>query len=146
MTENLILADSDNEDVKKTIVDCRSAIKQCADVLYPLTKGEKIDSSAAYSAAARAAYSADSAAYSAAYSAAARAAYSADSAAYSAAARAAYSAAARAAYSADSADSAADSADSAAASAASAAYSAAYSAAWVKMADKLVQLLQEAGE
>jgi hypothetical protein len=130
----------------------RDAVRKCADVLAPLTKGEPADSSAA-----RSAYSAArSAAYSAAYSA-----DSADSAADSArsarSARSAYSAADSAAYSAaySAADSAADSAARSAYSAArSAAYSAAYSArsaysaarsaAWRLMAAKLIALCKAA--
>jgi hypothetical protein len=123
------------------------AIKQCADVLVPLTKGERVDESAAWSAswsaAASAAWSAaasaaERAAWSAAASAAERAAWSAAWSAASAAERAAWSAAAsaaeRAAWSAawsaaSAAESAARGAESAAASAASAAESAAWSAA-----------------
>ncbi len=78
----------------------RDAIKQCADVLVPLTKGEPVNESAAESAAS--------------------AAWSAESAA--------------------SAASAAWSAESAAASAARSAESAAY----VRMADKLIELMEAA--
>jgi hypothetical protein len=100
------------------------AIKQCADVLVPLTKGERVDESAAWSASWSAAWSAAaSAAWSAAASAAERAAWSA---AASAAERASWSAAWSAA---SAAESAARGAASAAASAASAAESAAWSAA-----------------
>jgi hypothetical protein len=62
LTDNLILDDSENEDIQKVVLECRAAIKQCADVIEPLAK-------AAYSAADRAANAANaaSAAYSAAY-------------------------------------------------------------------------------
>jgi len=99
----------------------RDAVKQCADVLAPLTEGEPVDKSAAWSAAS-AAWSAESAACaarSAAWSAAS-AAWSAESAARSAAASAARSAAA------------------------SAARSAAESAAYVHMSDKLISLIEQA--
>jgi hypothetical protein len=92
----------------------RDVIKQCANVLVPLAKGEKVDESAARSAA----RSAESAAWSAACSA--------ESAAKSAA-RSAESAAWSAAW-----------------SAASAAWSAATSAAYKRMADKLLILIAEA--
>ncbi len=109
------------------------AVKACADAIYPLTKGDPFDQSAAWSAA--------RAAWSAVWSAARSAARSAESAVWSAA------------WSAESAvwsvESAARSAESAAWSAArsaeSAAWSAARSAAYVKMADKLVELTVEAG-
>ena len=109
----------------------KDAIKQCADVLVPLTKGLSVDASAAWSAAsaarsaARSAASAESAARSAARSAA-----SAESAAWSAAS---------AAWSAASAESAAWSA----ARAAGAAWSA-ESAAYVLFADKLLNLIKDA--
>jgi hypothetical protein len=109
----------------------QDAVKRCADVLVPLTKGGPVDHLAAYSAA----RSARLAAYSA-YSAARSAAYSADSAC--SAARSARSAA----------YSASHSADSASYSAYSAAHSAdwaAHSAVWRRMADKLLELLRTAG-
>ena len=124
LTENLVLNDSDNAEVQKAIVQCRAAIKQCAEAICPLTKGEKFDESAesaAWSAA-------ESAAWSAARSAARSAA---ESAAWSAARSAAWSA-----RSARSARSAARSAESAAESAESAAY--------IKMADKLIELIENA--
>ena len=109
----------------------RDAVQQCAAVIEPLTRGEKVDEQAAYSAR--------SAARSAAYSAYSAADSTADSA---------YSAARSAACSARSAEySAADSAysaDSAAYSAYLAACSAAYSTAHQKMAEKIISLLQEA--
>jgi len=95
----------------------KDAVKACADVLVPLTRGEPVDASAARSAA-----SAESAAWSA--ESAARSAESAESAARSA-------------------ESAESAARSAARSAASAARSAA-SAAYRRMADKLIELLAAA--
>ena len=137
----------------------RDAVKQCADVLVPLTKGKPVAGSAG-----SAAWSAESAAWSAARSAAWSAARSAESAAWSAesaawsAARsagsaawsaesAAWSAARSAAWSAArSAESAAWSAESAASAAGSAASaeSAARSAAYVLMANKLIALCKAA--
>jgi hypothetical protein len=106
------------------------AIKQCADVLVPLTKGERVDESAARSAA------------SAAERAARRAARGAASAARGAARRAARGAASAARGAAESAaESAARGADSAAWSAAWSAASAAESAAYIQMADKLIELI-----
>ncbi len=102
LTENLVLKDSDDKKVQAAIVQCRAAIKQCADAICPLTKGEKIDESAR-SAAESAAESARSAA-----------------------------------------ESARSAAESAAESARSAAWSAAWSAAYKKMADKLIELIEEA--
>ena len=110
----------------------KDAVKQCADVLVPLTKGKPVDKDAAGSAA--------NAAESAGWSAG-----SAESAARSAES-AARSAARSAAWSAESAGSAASAAWSAARSAArSAAWSAesAGSAAYVRMADRLIELLEE---
>ncbi len=72
LTENLVLKDSDNAEVQKAIIQCREAIKRCGEAICPLTKGEKVDESAA-----SAAWSAESAA-----SAARSAARSAASAAY----------------------------------------------------------------
>ena len=106
----------------------RDAVRQCADVLIPLTKGENADTSAAESAA-------ESAARTAAWSAARSAAWSA---AWSAA-ESAWSAADSARSAADSAESAADSAEFAADSARSARF-----AAHKKMAKKLLQLLASA--
>jgi hypothetical protein len=97
----------------------KDAVKRCADVLMPLTKGDPFDASAAWSAAS-----------------AASAAWSAESAA-----SAAWSAAKSAASAASAAKSAAK---SAAESAASAAESAAKSAAYVRMSKKLLDLLKEA--
>jgi hypothetical protein len=124
----------------------RDAIKQCADVLVPLTKGETLDESAARSAAESAARSAaESAARSAAWSAesAARSAESAAWSAESAARSAAWSARSAAESAARSAESAARSAWSPGRSAESAARSA-ESAAYVRMADKLLELLKAA--
>ena len=110
----------------------KDAVAQCAAVIEPLTRGEPADASAAWSAARSAARSA---------------AWSAESAAKSAAKSAAWSAARSAAWSAaESAESAAKSAAwSAAESAESAAKSAAWSAAYLKMANKLLELLANAG-
>jgi len=118
-----------------------AAIKQCADVLLPLMRGESVGRVAADAAyAAYAAGAAGAAAYAAAYAAGAAgaaayaAAYAAASAAY-AAADAAYAAAhaaddaAGAAYAADAAYAAAGKADA---------------AAYQRMANKLVQLLEDA--
>ena len=91
----------------------RNAVKQCADVLVPLMKGGAVDEDAAWSAARSAVRSAESAARSAA-----SAAWSANNAARSAA------------WSAENAE-----------SAASAARSAAWSAAYIRMADKLIELI-----
>jgi len=127
----------------------RDAVKQCADVLLPLTKGVPVDPSAARSAArsaASAAWSAASAARSAAWSAARSAARSAAWSAASAA-RSATSAARSAARSAESAAWSAESAESAAWSAAwsaESAESAERSAAYALMADKLVELIKAA--
>jgi hypothetical protein len=125
----------------------RDAIRQCADVLVPLTKGEPVDESAARTAAlsAASATGAASAAWAAACAArsAAWAAASAESAARSAAwaARSAESAARSAEWSAEwSALSAEWSAEWSAASAESAARSAAYK----RMSDKLVELMDAA--
>jgi len=134
-----------------------AAIKQCADVLLPLTRGEPVDrtaADAAYAAARAAAYAAG------APRAAAYAAYAAAYAAYAAAdaAGAAYAAAdaANAARAAAYAAYAAADAANAARGAAYAAYAAAYAvgaaadaagaayAAYQRMADKLVQLLEDA--
>ena len=127
LTENLILKDSQDKDVQKSIIECREAIKKCADVLAPMTKGKPVDKDAARSAARRAE----------------RAAWSAESAAWRAASA---ESAARRAASAESAESAAWRAASAASaeSAASTAWSTAWSAAWGKMADKLIELLEAA--
>ncbi len=115
----------------------RDAVKQCAAVLIPLTKGEKGDLSAEH--AARRAASAGHAAWSAEHAARrAASAESAENAAWSAARRAARSAA----HAAWSAEHAARSAEHAARSAEHAAWSAARSAAYVKMADKLVELIE----
>jgi hypothetical protein len=115
----------------------RDVVRQCADVLVPLTKGELVDIQAAESAARSAAESAESAAESA------RSAASAESAEWSAARSAAWSAASAAAcaLSAESAEwSAARSAEwSAEWSAASAA-----SAAYTRMASQLLKLLAAA--
>ena len=59
LTENLVLHDSDNAEVQKTIIQCREAIKRCGGAICPLTKGEKVNESAALSAE----YAARSAAY-----------------------------------------------------------------------------------
>ncbi|MFT3987230.1 hypothetical protein [Aestuariivirga sp.] len=114
----------------------KDAVKQCADVLVPLTKGEPVDVSAA-ELARSAAWSARSAAWSAAWSARS-AAWSARSAAWSAAELARSAA--------WSAGSAAWSARSAAWSAAESARSAAWSAgsAYVLMATKLISLIEAA--
>ena len=113
-------------------VAATAAIKQCADALLPLTRGEPVDRAAARAATDAATYAAD-------------AADAADSAAD--AADAAY-AAARAAYAADAADAATDAAtyaaDAAARAADAAADAATYAAAYQRMADKLVQLLEDA--
>ncbi|MBS4051912.1 MAG: hypothetical protein KGZ69_11995 [Methylomonas sp.] len=98
------------------------AVKQCADVLNPLTEGRPVDRGAAKSAA------------SAARNAARSAARNAESAAWSAARSAAWCAES-AARSAESA------AESAARNAAWSAASAARNAAYVRMADKLVELI-----
>ena len=138
----LLMDEKVNPGIKHPLV--RDTIKQCADVLIPLSKGQPVDRSAAESAtcaawsAARSATdgSAESAAESAA--SAACAAWSAMSAAWSAACA---ESAAR------SAESAARSAESAARSAESAALSAAWSAesaAYVRMSDKLIDLIQAA--
>jgi hypothetical protein len=132
----LLTAEKLNPGINHPLV--RDAVKKCADVLIPLTKGQPVDGPAAWSAesAARsAARSAESAAESAAWSA-----RSAESAAESAAwsARSAESAAESAAWSAESAArSAARSAESAAESAESA-----ESAAWSLMAQKLLELIR----
>ena len=94
----------------------RDAVRQCADVLVSLTKGEPVDRSAAWSAARSAAESAVNA-----EDAARSAANAAESAAY-----AAYAA------------------ESAASAAVNAAWSAARSAAYVLMAAKLLELLRAA--
>jgi hypothetical protein len=147
-------------------VAATATIKQCADILLPLTRGEPVDGAAADAAARAANAAADVAAY-AGYTAARAAAYAADAAAYAAnaaaraadAARAAVRAAARAAdaaadAAARAADAAARAADAAARAAAYAAYTAARAAvdeaayatdaAYARMADKLVQLLEDA--
>ena len=90
----------------KIFDDVRSAIGQCADVLYPLTKGDKVDKKSAADAA----------------DAAADAAYAAAYAAADAACAAAY----------------------AAAYAAGAAYAAAGAGCYQRMADKLIELINEA--
>ena len=125
-----------------------AAIKQCSDVLLPLMRGEPVDHAAA-DAAARAAYAAAHAAAHAAARAAHAAAYAAAYAAARAAARAAgaavraaHAAAYAAAYAAVRAAHAA--ADAAAHAAAYAAAYAAADAAYQRMADKLVQLLEDA--
>jgi hypothetical protein len=113
----------------------RDAIKECANVLYPLTKGERVDGNEAWSAGRRAAESAESA--KSAESAALNAGWSARSARWSArsaalnAESAPWSAAWNAAWSADSA-------------AWSASLSAGRSAAYKLMALKLIELIQAA--
>ena len=119
-----------------------AAIKLVIDVLEPMTKGKKVNESAARSAAASAASAARSAAEnaeSAAWSAAWSAAASAESAAWSAES-AAWSAERSAERSAESAESAAR---SAAESAESAAWSAAKSAAYEEMADLLIEIIKQ---
>ena len=125
LTKNLVLQDSDDAEVQAVIVQVRATIKQCADAICPLTKGEKLDKSIAL-----ATQSVQSAAESAAESAArsARSARSAQLAAESAA-RSALSAA-RSARSAQLAAESARSAQSAAESARLAAQLAARLAAW----------------
>jgi hypothetical protein len=129
----------------------RDVVRQCADVLVPLTKGELVDIQAAASAARSAAWSAASARSAAWSAASARSA--AASAAESAAASAAASAAESAAWSARSAawSAARSAARSAAWSAASAASAesaesaeSAASAIYTRMADQLVKLLAAA--
>ena len=51
LTENLVLKDSDDMAVQAVIIQCRNVIKQCAEAICPLTKGEKFDENAARSAA-----------------------------------------------------------------------------------------------
>ena len=120
----------------------RDAVKRCADIIADLADGKKVDpsaaESAAWSAARSAAWSAKRAAWSA-ESAARRAAWSAESAARSAA-----WSAESAARSAESAESAARSAARSAKRAARSTESAAWSAAWVKIADKLIELIAAA--
>ena len=123
-------------------VAATAAIKQCADALLPLTRGEPVDRAAADAACAAADAAADAAraVRAAADTAdAARAAYAAAYAAARAAAHAAAYAAARAA---------ADTAYAACAAARAAAYAAARAAAhavaYQRMAGKLVQLLEDA--
>ena len=118
-----------------------AAIKQCADVLLPLMRGEPVDRDAAVYAAnaagaaayadyaADAAYAAADAARAAAYDAAYDAAYAADYAARAAA----YAARA-----------AADAADYAAADAADYAAYGARAAVYQRMADQLIKLLEDA--
>ncbi len=117
------------------------AVKQCADVLVPLTKGMPVDSSAARSAAS-AARSAESAARSATRSATRSAGSAGRAAAWSAESAATWSPAWRA----ESAGRAAKwSAESAAArSAGSVTWTVARSAAYILMADKLVALIKTA--
>ena len=103
-----------------------AAIKQCADVLLPLMRGEPVDRAAVYAAADAAAHAAAHAADAAAYAAADAAADAAFYAAYAAADAAFYAA------------------DAAAYVAADAAVYAAGATAYQRMADKLVQLLEDA--
>ena len=124
--------------------DVADAVRQCADVLVPLTEGRPVDKAAtkaAARAAAAAAMAADEVADEATR-AAARAAVLAAWAAARAAARAAR--AARAAMAADEVAWAADEATRVAAWAAAWAAEAAGEAAYVKMADKLIDLIEEA--
>jgi hypothetical protein len=149
------------DELPKTVVgdgeiydNVRKAIAQCADALLPLTKGKKVNKKAARAAAyaSHATLAATDAAYAAAY--AADAAYAAARAAADAArAAAAYAshatlAATDAAYAAAYAANAAYAASRAAAyatyAAADAAYAAARAAAYERMADKLLQLINEA--
>jgi hypothetical protein len=122
----------------------KDAVRQCADILLPLTKGKPADEGDA-SAARSAALSAEGAAWSAAWSAAC-AARSTESAALSAesAALSAESAALSAESAARSTGSAALSAARSTGSAALSAESAARSAAYVRMADKLIALIRRA--
>jgi hypothetical protein len=136
----------------------RNAVKQCADVLAPLSKGLPIAERAAWramwsaeaSAAESAAWSAASAAESAAWSAASAAesaAWSAVSAAESAASAAesaAWSAASAAASTASAAWSAESAAWSAASAESAATWSAAWSAAYILMSEKLIELIEAA--
>jgi hypothetical protein len=116
----------------------RDAVKQCADVLALLTKGLPVDKDAAESAARSAAKSAKSAKSAESAESAARSAESAESAAWSA------ESAESAAWSAESAESAAWSAAESAAESAAWSAESAESAAYVKMAGKLVELLEAA--
>jgi hypothetical protein len=100
-------------------------IKDCADVLIPLTKGEAVDRQAATKAAA---YASDAAAY------ASDAAYAATAAAYAATAAAASDAAAYAAYASDAAAYASD----------ATAYASARSTCYHRMSIKLLELMQAA--
>ena len=134
----------------------KSAVKRCADLLLPLTKGEKADSSAAMDAAmdaASAAKGAESVENAESAESAECAARSAESAAWSG--QSAASSAESAASSAESAAWSARSAERAAWSAESAAWSAergarswnaerARSATYLKMADKLIELIEAA--
>jgi len=119
----------------------RDAVKQCADLMADLEEGKAVSKSAADSAESAARSAADSAARSArsARSAAASAAWSA-----ARSARSARSAAASAAASAASAAWSAESAESAAAWSAARSARSARSAAWVKIADKLIDLIEAA--
>jgi len=123
-----------------------AAIKQSTDVLLPLTRGEPVDRAAACAAGTAAGTAASAAARAAvgAARAAARAAVgAADAAAYAATDAAAYAAYA-AAGAADAAAYAAGAAAYAAGAAADVAADAAGAAAYQRMADKLVQLLEDA--
>ena len=121
----------------------KDAVRACADVLVPLTRGNPLDASAAESAAQNAERAAESAARSAATAASAAwsAAESAAYAAWSAAESASIAAASAAAAAARSAE---RSAESAAWSAERVSWSAARSAAYVMMSDKLVELIEAA--
>jgi hypothetical protein len=127
----------------------KDAVAQAAQVICAISKGEPPNESAARSAA----WSAESAAWSAesaesaARSAARSAAWSAESAAWSAAwsaARSAESAARSAAWSAESAARSAESAARSAAWSAESAARSAESAAYIKIADRLIELIEDA--
>lgn len=121
LTVNIVVEKSENKEIEKINKNVRAAIKQCAAVLLPLMNGKKLTEkqiSAAWSAA--------------------RSAWVAAWSAEGSSARAAAESAA-AAWSAESARSAL-----AAARAAAAAARSAESAAWQKMADKIIELLEEA--
>ena len=134
----LLMDEKVNPGIKHPLV--RDTIKQCADVLIPLSKGQPVDRSAAESAACAAWSAAWSAARSATDGSAESAAESAACAALSAAWSAAESATSAATSAARSAESAAWSAARSAESAARSAESAAY----VRMSDKLIDLIQAA--
>lgn len=164
LTEELEIPDSDDPNIQNIIKNCRSSIKECSELLFPLTEGKTLEMNiyAGVDAANAAEDAADAAAYIASTTSATRAVRAARSAAYTIsyadyAAVAAARATANAAAEADAAEviRAVACAVRATACAAVAAVRAAYTAAeadaarenyFQRMADKLIELLKNGAQ